>query len=155
VDINGTNAAPAGVPVELDINFTKQIYAMLYGMAFFTSSFSLHFPDQAQIFRLGSGEAVQPGQGYQLDQFTDPTTGHAYGAFVRTTGTTNTIAAKLITKGKDLAARYVALRAQLGENPNPNDPRFRQLRSLEFEISDLVADINVLRSLYQTFGRVI
>lgn len=150
VDINGNNAAPAGTPIDLETNFTQQIYAILYSMGFFTSSYSLHYPDQAQIFRLGGAEAVTPGEGYRVESFTDPLTGHAYGCFVKQTGDTNTLASKLVVRGKSLAEQYVTLKAT---NPAPDSAAFRQLRDLATRVNDVVGDINILRPLYATFGR--
>jgi hypothetical protein len=152
VDINGNNAAPAGVPIDLDLNFTQQIYAQLYSMAFFTASYNLHYADQAQIFRLGNGEAVTPGEGFRLESFTDPSTGHSYGCFVRTTGETNTLAAKLILRAKRLAEQIAQLRAQ---NPAPDSQAFNTLRNLEYQMNDLVSDVNIIRDLYTVFARLI
>jgi hypothetical protein len=152
-DLSGTNAAPGGVPINLDLNFTFQIYSMLYPMAFFTSSYSLHFPDQAEVFRVGEGEAPTPGDGYQLLSFTDPMTGHQYGTFMKTDGSTNTLAAKMIQQGSTMAARWLDLKSQGADTLPSTDTRATEFTNLGFELNDLVQNLNILRSMYQTFGR--
>lgn len=129
-----------GTVVDPRIGFTERVYPALYGMAFFTSNYSLNFPDQNKVFRLGSGESIDPGPGFEVISFCDPTPlggGQCYAALNPEGQPPRAGAARLIQRARISAMQY---------ERNPT-------RNLEFEIQDRVQDLNMMRSLYQEFGR--
>ena len=101
-------AMAGGTPIDLSTNFTQRLYALIYSSALFSSNFSLSYIDQERIFRLGSGETLSAGEGFEGISFTDPTTGIAYGALRRTGTEGATLASKLVERGMVLQANLQA-----------------------------------------------
>lgn len=129
-----------GEPIDLDSSFTQQLYVGLYGMAFFTSNYSLNFPDQMKVFRLGNGEQIQAGPGYDLLTFTDPTTGIEYGAL-------NPTGEEPFAGG----AMLVSLGAKYAEIYNTSDDE-DAVTNAYYDMVEVVDLINLSRSLYTYFG---
>ncbi|MFN7131991.1 MAG: zinc-dependent metalloprotease, partial [Myxococcales bacterium] len=121
VDLNKVYTYPAGPladaeVVERPVNWTDQIYAALYSMAFFTSaSFSQDFADVNKVYRLGSGEALQAGSGYEAVTFNDPFRGHVFAA-IKPVGVTDEKqlppGALLITRANATRAAWEAAKAR-------------------------------------------
>jgi hypothetical protein len=130
--------ATPGIAVNTDLNFSQTFYTMLFGMAFFSSNYSLHYVDQGRVFRVGNGQQVTPGEGYELFSFTDPTTGLAYGT-LRPIASTRTpgLAERKVQQGIDLVNRYKAGDANALS-----------------ELNNHVESITLMLDVSSTFGRV-
>ncbi len=133
-------ADPQGDPVDLDHSFTQQFYAGLYGMAFFTSNYSLSFPDQMKVFRLGAGESLEPGPDWEVISFTDPTTGIAYAALKPVGEEWDSAAVAMVQRGIDLENTY-----QTAADPDESDNAY-------YDLIELIELINLSRSMYDVFG---
>ena len=137
------SAQPQGSPLNMDTTFNQEFYAIMYGMAFFTANFSLNYPDQWKVFRLGAGEQVSPAAGFEIVRYDDPVTGFSYGALRDTTGR---------------APKSGAL--MLIEQANDWRQRFEQAATEEaqseafFKLQELVERMNIARSLYDVLGTV-
>lgn len=131
--------AGSGDPVDLDSTFTQQLYTLLYGMAFFTSNYSLNFPDQWKLFRLGSGEQVEAADGYTVVEFEDPQTGFKYGAL----------------KGQDASgAAAIIEEANYWKNIYLNSDDEDARNDAYFEMVAKKENMDLARSLYDLFGTV-
>lgn len=128
-----------GSPINVRSSFAQRLYAELFGMATFTSSYSLHYVDQGRVFKVGNGEQVTPGPGSELIQFTDPATNISYGALVPQGGTTNPgLGEQMVRKGMALVAQA-----------NGGD------RNAQFELQQLVENINITIDMVDAFGGVL
>jgi hypothetical protein len=133
---------PEGEPIDMDLGFTEQLYAGLYGMAFFTTNFSLNYPDQLRVFRIGSGEEQAPGAGFELVRFDDPLTGISYGALHRTGAAADTGAVEMIRQGQRQAALY--------NNAADEDAQLDAF----YGVQEVTERINLARSMYSVFSVV-
>lgn len=134
-----TSDFQVGERVEVVGNLTQELYASLYGIAFFNELYTNHYVDQARVFKLGNGEQVQPGNGFEVDSFTDPTTGLAYGVIRPIGGSARPLLGEhLVNQGKELVQEYQ-------NNPGDRD-------SLAFEISSVVDTINMLSATVNFYG---
>jgi len=134
---------PADLPgeaIDLDSSFTQQLYVGMYGMAFFTSNYSLNFPDQMKVFRTGAGEQIQAGPAYEILTFTAPTTGIEYGALTPPGEEPYAGGAMLVSLGAKYAAEY--------ENAVDEDVQ----TDAYYNMVDVVDLINLSRSMYTYFG---
>lgn len=127
-------------PISLDATFTQELYAALYGMAFFTSNYSLSFPDNFRVFRIGAGETLEPGDGFDTVSFTDPNTGIQYAAMSPAGQEFDTGATLVVEQGAFWADVYANAETQ------------EEADDAYYEIVDVVERINLLRSLYDIFG---
>jgi hypothetical protein len=127
----------SGSPIDLSTNFTIRLYSLIYSSALFRTNFSLAYLDQERIFRVGSGEELTAGDGFEAITFTDPATGIAYGA-LRPTGTEGaTLAAKMVERG-------IVLQDTLA-----NDPRDANARNA---MAQLVEDCTMIIQAVKLFG---
>ena len=139
---------PEGNPLNLRPDFTTQFYAMMYGMQSFQSNFSLHYVDQMQVFRVGSGEQMSAGPEYEILTFSDPTTGHQYGTFRKKAGYDEAAGdfkpppVQMMEELNVTKARWLTL----SENDN-------ERQRLEQQMNDRVESLNILRGLYEVFGK--
>lgn len=69
-----------GPVVESDATFSLIDDMVFYGMLYTTASFSTRYNDKLNVFKIGTNEEIVPGEGFELQSFTDPITGDAYGA---------------------------------------------------------------------------
>jgi len=128
-----------GERVEVVGNLTQELYASLYGVAFFNELYTNHYVDQARVFKVGNGEQIAPGDGYELDSFTDPTTGLAYGVIRPIGGSAKPLLGEqIVNQGKDLVQQW------------QNNPGNRA--NLEFEIASVVDTINMLSATVNFYG---
>ncbi len=130
-----------GEPLELDTSYTQELYAVMYGMAFFTSNFSLNFPDQWRVFRVGSGEALTAGAGFEVVSFADPSSGITYGALQSTDPSAPRTGAALLLNE---ANRW----AQIARTSADED----EVSEAQFRVQDMVDRINLSRSMYDVLG---
>jgi hypothetical protein len=132
----GSPDANAGTPINLNINFTQQIYALLFPMSLFQSDYSLHYQDNAHIFQMGSAGQSIPNvdDGFEILSFTDPANGVTYGAIAKigATDAELTLAARMIKRGQALVAGGSGQLNNLAQH-------------IEF--------VNLMRSFYDIFGR--
>jgi hypothetical protein len=145
VPVDPATGAPAtsfdgGTATEVSMNLTQQRYAAMYGIAFFNELYTQHYVDQARVFKLGHGDAleVEPDEGYEVISFTDPATGQAYGTIRPEGGSQDP------DLGETLVARGQAIEAELASNPG--DPQ------LEFELSRIVDTVNMLTTIIDFYG---
>ncbi len=66
--------------VEANTTFSLMDDMIYYGMLYTTASYSTRYNDQLNIFKLGTGEAIEAGPGFELTTFVDPISGDEYGA---------------------------------------------------------------------------
>lgn len=123
-----------GPTIDVMNSFSQRYLPMLYGMAFFDTNYSLNFHDQARIYRLGSGEQLTPGEGYEEVRFCDPfsRSGVCYAALMETGTDTPSVAANLILQ---TAALYEA-----------------SGNSAEWTIENNIELMNMMRGMYDVFG---
>jgi hypothetical protein len=129
--------ADDGPTVDVMTGFTQRYLPALYGMAFFDSNYSIHFHDQAKIYRLGSGETITAGEGFEVVQYCDTETNGICYAAVMPAGEG--------VEGGDppLAARLIIETQRLhDEDPEAN----------RFAINDNIEMMNMLRGMYEVFG---
>lgn len=92
-------------PVQVRTAWMEQLYSLAYGIAYFNSSYSQHYIDQARVFKLGNGEQLSAPQGgdYEVITVTDPHTGISYGALAKTGVSADQLGlgAQLIRKAQD------------------------------------------------------
>ena len=135
-----SNMTSQGDAVLIEPNLTQELYASLYGIAFFNELYTQHYVDQARVFRLGNGEQVDvaPGSGFEVATFTDPTTGMSYGTIQPVGGSANPgLGETLVAQGKELEQQLLA---------NPGD------QDLEFELGNVVDKINMIGQIILDFG---
>lgn len=134
---------PEGEPLFMETNFNQEFYAALYGMAFFTANYSLNYPDQWKIFRVGGGEQIEAAPGFEVVRFDDPFSGFSYGALRDTTNqTTKSGATRLIEEANYWKQRY--------ETTADEDAQ----SDAYFKIQSSVERMNIARSLYDVLGTV-
>lgn len=161
VDLGAVYSYPAGPSddaplVQRSLNWTDQIYAALYSMAFLTSaSFSQDFADLNKIYRLGSGEALDAGAGHEAVTFHDPFRGHVFAA-IKPAGVSDPAqfppGARLIDQANTRLAEYQAARSAY--EADRCDLLARDTRDrAEAELNQTVDFLNVMRALYEEFGR--
>src|SRR5690606_7382989 len=120
----------------------QQLYSALYGMAFFTTNYSLDFPDQLKVFRLGSGEVLEPAAGFEVISFDDPIRGHRYATLHETGSTYKTGGVLLIEEGQRWADAML----------NATDDE--AYGEAYYYLNDVIERANLVRSLYEYFGTV-
>ena len=143
--LTGRDAAEyeVGMPIKVEGNLTQERYAALYGIAFFNELYTQHYVDQSRVFKMGNAEQVLPGDGFELDSFTDPTTGMSYGVIRPIGGSANpTLAESLVINGKDIEARWRAA-----------SPTAR--RNIGFELGQVVDTINMISAIIEFYGDAI
>ncbi len=133
---------PEGAPLDIDASFNQQLYSALYGMAFFTTNYSLDFPDQLKVFRLGSGEVLEPAAGFEVISFDDPIRGHRYATLHETGSTYKTGGVLLIEEGQRWADAML----------NATDDE--AYGEAYYYLNDVIERANLVRSLYEYFGTV-
>ncbi|MBA2661310.1 MAG: zinc-dependent metalloprotease [Bradymonadaceae bacterium] len=131
-----------GARLDLGVSFDQQLYSAMYGMAFFTSNYSLDFPDQLRVFRLGGAESIEPGPGFEIVSFDDPLRGHRYGALVQIDADYKSGGHLLIEEGQRWAALY--------ENATTDE----QAGEAIYYLNDVIERANLVRALYEYFGTV-
>ncbi len=126
-------------------SWSMRVYPELYGMAFFSSNYQLTFAENNNIFRLGNGEAFDPGDGFELITCTDPTLGHTYGAVRNRSSANLSAAVRIVQRCAQNVALYQAARSGL---------RLEEAATHQRNIEQDVIYINMMRSYYDVFGQV-
>ena len=103
-----------------------------------SSGIGLQYQDQARVFRVGSGEELTPGDGFETITYCDTLgSGLCYGALQQLDTDDPGLAARLIRR-----ARALHPLAEAGDFVAAD------------ELETLVQDMDLLRSLYAVFGRL-
>ncbi len=132
---------PAGAEqINMGTTVTQELYAALYGMAFFTSNYSQSFPDNFKVFRLGAGEALEPGADFEVISFTDPDSGQVYATLNPIGDTFDNGATMMIKQGIRWTDAYT------------NAATEEEADNAYYEVRDVVDRVNLLRGLYDVFG---
>jgi hypothetical protein len=119
--------------VELDIQFSTKIYAMLYGSALLSVNYDLSFVQATQVALEGSGEVLTPGEGFTTVSFAHPKSGRIYSAYKPTTPDGHRwIAAEIIDQLNLI---------KLGSDQNK-----------DFLMDGKVQDLEIMRGMYKAFG---
>jgi hypothetical protein len=136
-----------GLPVDMRLGFSEQVYAMIYSMSSFRSNYSTRFIDQSRIIEIVAGDIPTLAPGYELIEFCDPTPGGigiCYGAYIsQEEGAEVSLAEDFVRRGQALEARYL----DAVENGTS-----RTVDSIASEIDQFVNDMNVVRSVYTAFA---
>lgn len=169
----GFNYPPAqGAPVDLGGNpmtmktveanptWSTRFYGQLWAMAFFTDNFNQQYASFNQVFKLGSGEALSPAQGWQAVIFPDPSQpatvaalpsdlvqGYQYAALKLASDPRPQAAAASIDTANQQAAKYV----QAKQSGMPVDGL--DAAGWEGKMRETVRNLEVMRGLYDIFGR--
>lgn len=139
------------------VNFTDKFYAMLYGMSAFDVNGDFGYADTHKVFRLGSGETLEPAAGYDVVRFEDDTSGAIY-AVLQKSGTEPTGAAKFVADAnaykaeRDLYQQQAADAEQAGDT-NAADEYDSLATSMQNKIDNIVEFMNIERGMYEVFGR--
>jgi hypothetical protein len=114
------------------------VTAMWLFVSLSSSGIGLQYQDQARVFRVGSGEELTPGDGFEAVTYCDTLgSGLCYGALQPIDADDPGLAARLIRRAQALHTQ-----AEAGD--------FVALDALE----TLVQDMDLMRSLYTAFGRL-
>ena len=127
------------------VSYGNRFYALLYGMAFFSSNLDLTFADNNKIFRVGAGEQIQPGDGFNTISCEDPISGVTYAALTNTGSLNKSAAEIMVERCVMFADEYRTARARLD---------FNRLASVENDLVNVVGYMNLMRSFYSDFGRL-
>ena len=155
--------------VETDATFSLMDDLVFYGMLYSTASWSTRYNDRVNIVKLGTGETIDAGEGFEVLTFTDPISGEVYGTVVEDCETSESArcdfnqvrsspASEMITRGQELAARYDAtMRAYWeddGSDPDRENELWRYFSRSRFELESHLEKINDIRAIFNIFGRV-
>ncbi len=129
--------------------WSSRFYAQVWGMAYFTGNFNQEFANFNQVFRLGSGESITPSPGFNVVTFADPFGGgYVYAALKKTTtATVPTAGAFMVEKANAEKVKWETART----SGQPVDG----LTAVQWEakVRDDVRTLEMMRSLYDIFGR--
>ncbi len=148
VDGNGNPMTMSKVyPVS---TWSARFYSQLFSMAYFTQNYNLEYAEFSKVYRLGSGEALEPAAGYETVQFSDPFGGGYIYAALRKIGDPNP------TTGAAIVSRAVAQKAKWDQAKNLNQ-RVDGFTAAEWEakVRETVRNMEIMRGLYNIFGRAL
>jgi hypothetical protein len=132
----GTDLTPQIRPYH---TYGNRFYALLFGMAYFSSNLNLSYAENNQVFRIGNGEQVSPGPGFAVVTCVDPFNGHTYAALDNLNTAVPTAAEELIVECQGLVDAYL-------EEPG-NSRRY-------YDVQNRIEKLNTMRSFYDIFGSV-
>ena len=155
--------------VETDATFSLMDDLLFYGMLYSTASWSTRYNDRTNIVKLGTGETIEAGEGFEVISFTDPISGESYGTVVEDCENSDSArcdfnqtrpspASEMILRGRELADRYDAtLRAYWEDDGSDRDRElalWRHHSRARFEMESHLEKINDIRAIFNIFGRV-
>ncbi len=155
--------------VETDATFSLADDLLFYGMLYSTASWSTRYNDRVNILKLGTGETIEPGEGFTTLQFTDPISGEVYGTVVEDCDNSNSArcdfnqvrtspASEMIVRGQELAAQYDATLRAYWEDDGSDSVRETELwrfhSRARFELESHMEKINDVRAIFNIFGQV-
>ncbi|MBN1947580.1 MAG: zinc-dependent metalloprotease [Bradymonadales bacterium] len=157
VEADQVIGTPATEPtLETVYGYSQRVYPILYGMAFTTETNSLHFVDQANIFRVGSGEHTTPGEGFETVEYCDHFSlgGECYGALMPEGSENPGLAAQMVLNCIELQDQWDALELEASGPITPT--RRSQIRDeqqdIAWQIQYIIEDMNFVRGIYDVFG---
>ena len=126
-----TNQDMAGIPIDPSVSFSVQLYAAVYGMAWFPDTFDQSFFNSARIFVRGGAEGVTLDPSIPTVEYTDPRSGFTYVAIsIEDAGGNETgVGAQMLLHAADLSRAGAAV-----------------------ELSRFVDNLNIIRELSWRFG---
>lgn len=148
--LDGSGSALPMEKVEASPTWGTRFYAQVYGMAFFTENFNQDFASQNQVYRLGSGEQITPAAGYSVVQFADPFGGYIYAAVKKDNDPAPPPAPQIILTAQQYKANWdLAAASSTGT--------YQGLTTAQWEAKtrELVRSLEIMRGLYNIFGRAI
>lgn len=145
-------------PVEASPTWGSRFFTHLFGMAYFSSNFDQTFVTHNQVFRLGSGENIAPGPGFETVTFDDPFGGgYSYAALKSTTtGTQPSAAAWQVEQANALKTDW-DYKVQQSQNQalTPAERAQWAMLAAEYEgkTREAVRNLEMMRGLYDIFGQ--
>jgi hypothetical protein len=135
-------ATPEGTPLVSPVSFSTQLNTMVYGMAALSVNFDLGFIHRGQVALVGSGEIIAPAAGFQEMTYEDPFSGRQYVAWRSEADPDDTTwyAAEAIETLNEMRAQWESM---------PESP---DRTSLEYDMQERTAQLELLRSAYRLFG---
>ncbi len=147
--VDGTGTGAAIDRIEPTPTWSTRFYTQLYGMAYFSELYDLEYPNMSQVFRLGSGEALTPAPGFTVVSFPDPFGGgYVYATLSKTGATEPTPAMKVIEKAIAFKTKWDQAKSQ-GVVDGMNAAQW------EAKVRDQVRSLEMMRGLYNIFGKAI
>jgi hypothetical protein len=161
--VDGAGNALTMEKVEASPSWSTRFYTQVWGMAYFTDNFNQEYASFNQIYKLGSGEALQPTDNYTSVTFPDPGTplvakalppdlvgGYVYAGLKQNTGPVyvgTPAAVMLIDRANLQAGKYYTA--------STNNVKVDGLSSAEWEgkLRETVRTLEIMRGLYDVFGR--
>ena len=119
--------------LESSVKWTVRWLALLFGMIDFSSNYSMAFAHRVQVAYDGNGDGITPGPGFDELRFEDPFSGRVYLAW---------------RKAGDLETRWLA--AELIDEAN----RLVGANAEDYEIQNVVQDLEMMRGMFMLFGYV-
>ena len=160
---NTGNALPMD-RVESRPTWGTRFYTQVLGMAYFTENFNQEFGSFNQIYKLGSGEALQPTDNYTAVNFPDSSPastqlatllpdlvgGYVYSGLKQNSGPVyvgTPAAVMLIDRANTQTAKFVQAKT--------NNMRVDGQTAAEWEanLRETVRSLEIMRGLYDIFGR--
>ncbi len=148
VDGNG-NPMPMNKVLPIS-TWSARFYSQVWSMAFFTQNFNLEYAEFSKVYRLGSGEALDPAAGYETVQFSDPFGGGYIYAALKKVGDPQP------STGAAIVTRAIAQKAKWDQAKTTNN-RVDGLTAAEWEgkVRETVRTMEIMRGLYNIFGRAL
>ncbi len=142
----GRDGVPdTGTPIDLRTPFSIQINSLFYGMAFTPINFDLGFVQRGQISLLGTGQAITPASGFDATTFEDPFSGRVYVAYRSQSNPDDAwFGADRIDELNGLLADY---NAAADDSPEKRD--------FERRMRGILEDLEIMRAMYDAFGKVL
>ena len=165
IPVDGSGNALAMESVESSPAWGTRFWTQVLGMAYFTDNSNQEFASFNQVYKLGSGEALQPADNYTVVSFPDPTNvgvatelakqlpdlvgGYIYAGLKQTTGSIyvgTPAAVMMIDRANLQSAKYVSAKT--------TGTRVDGLTAAEWEgkLRETVRSLEIMRGLYGIFG---
>jgi hypothetical protein len=150
------------VPFDVSNNFTIRLYTMLYGMAYFSSTFNPEFLDSSQICVRGNGEcsipeaqscdpADNPTGGAPCVEFISPTNNKTYRALKKGPIGETGLGTSMLARAASYSAAYQAALAPTGPS-GPVNPSQKAVDYTKSRLTNAVEDMEIVRGFYSVFG---
>ena len=164
--VDGTGNVLAMEAVESSPSWGTRFWTQVLGMAYFTENFNQEFASFNQVYKLGSGEALQPTDNYTAVNFPDAANaavatelakqlpdlvgGYMYSSLKQNTGAVyvgTPAAVMLIERANTQSAKYVSAKT--------TGTRVDGYSAAEWEgkLRETVRSLEIMRGLYDIFGK--
>ena len=166
IPVDGSGNPLAMDKVESNPAWGTRFWTQVLGMAYFTENFNQEFASFNQVYKLGSGESLQPTDNYTAVNFPDATNlpvatelskqlpdlvgGYVYSGLKQTNGSIyigTPAAVMLIERANVQSAKFVSAKT--------TNTRVDGLSAAEWEarLRETVRSLEIMRGLYDIFGR--